>query len=61
MAAPRLPGGGIFLAVGWPGQWTSSFVRDAEQAVSIKAGQELAQVYLKPGEQIRAPLLALLF
>ena len=56
-----MPGGGIILAVGWPGQWASAFVRDGKNALRIVAGQELTHLSLKSGEKIRTPLIALLF
>jgi alpha-galactosidase len=56
-----MPGGGVMLAVGWPGQWAASFSRDAERGLRIAAGQELTHLALKPGEQVRAPLAALVF
>ncbi|HZZ42350.1 MAG TPA: alpha-galactosidase [Tepidisphaeraceae bacterium] len=57
----QLPGGGVILAVGWPGQWASSFTRDDKTGLRIKAGQELTHLSLKPGEEIRTPLMAMLF
>jgi alpha-galactosidase len=56
----QMPGGGVFLAVGWPGQWASSFVRDAGQGLHVVAGQQTTHFYLKPGEAVRSPLIALL-
>lgn len=55
------PGGGVFIAIGWPGQWFSSFTRDAHQNLHVEAGQETIRLSLKPGEMIRSPLIALLF
>src|SRR6266446_7882228 len=55
------PGGGVIIAVGWPGQWEASFTRDDDRGVQIKAGQQLTHLYLNPGEEIRTPLIALLF
>jgi alpha-galactosidase len=55
------PGGGILLAIGWPGQWATSFTRDAANGVRIVAGQELTRLVLKPGETVRTPLIAMLF
>jgi alpha-galactosidase len=55
------PGGGILLAVGWPGQWAASFAREAANGVRVVAGQELTRLVLKPGEVIRSPLIAMLF
>lgn len=57
----QMPGGGVFLAIGWPGQWASSFVRDAGNSLHFTAGQELFRSYLRPGEEIRSPLIALLY
>jgi alpha-galactosidase len=57
----QFPGGGVFAAIGWPGQWASSFVRDEAAGLRIVAGQELTHLVLKPGEAIRAPLVALVF
>jgi alpha-galactosidase len=57
----QMPGSGLLLAVGWPGQWATAFVRDTERSLRIVAGQELTHLYLKPGEEIRTPLIALLF
>ncbi|MFA6240067.1 MAG: alpha-galactosidase [Candidatus Hydrogenedentales bacterium] len=56
-----MPGGGVILAVGWPGQWATSFTRDGGNGIQIVAGQELTHLRLKPGEEIRTPLMALLF
>jgi alpha-galactosidase len=57
----QMPEGGVILAVGWPGQWASEFARDAGQGLRIQAGQQLTHLTLKPGEEIRTPLIALLF
>ena len=56
-----MPGGGVFIAVGWPGQWAATFTRDAGRGLRVVAGQELTHLALRPGEQIRTPLIALLF
>lgn len=57
----QFPGGGLFVAIGWPGQWASSFVRDEAAGLRIVAGQELTHLVLKPREEIRTPLTAMLF
>jgi alpha-galactosidase len=57
----QMPGRGVILAVGWPGQWAASFSRDEGNGVRIVAGQERTHLYLKPGEEIRTPLIVLLF
>jgi alpha-galactosidase len=55
------PGGGVILAVGWPGQWETTFTRDHERGLQVKAGQQLTHLVLKPGEEIRTPSITLLF
>ena len=57
----QMPGRGLLLAIGWPGQWAASFTRDATNGLRIVAGQELTRLVLKPGETIRSPLIAMLF
>jgi alpha-galactosidase len=58
----ELPGDdGVILAVGWPGQWDSHFSRDKEDRLRIRAGQEGTHFKLLPGEEIRSPLVAMLF
>jgi alpha-galactosidase len=57
----QMPGGGAILAIGWPGQWASSFSRDTANNLRVQAGQELTSMYLKPGEEIRTPMIALFF
>jgi alpha-galactosidase len=54
-------GGGLILAIGWPGQWASSFTRDAANGLRIQAGQQLTHLILNPGEEIRTPLIGMLF
>jgi alpha-galactosidase len=54
-------GGGVVVAVGWPGQWSARLFRDGEGAVEVVAGQELTHFTLHPGEEVRAPLIALVF
>ena len=56
-----MPGGGLFVAVGWPGQWAATFDRDRGAGLRIVAGQERTHLVLRPGEEIRTPLAALLF
>jgi alpha-galactosidase len=56
-----MPGGGLILAVGWPGQWSATFSRDAGRGLRIVAGQERTHLVLRPGEEVRSPLAAFLF
>ena len=57
----QLSGGGVLLAIGWPGQWASAFVRDQQAGLHVTAGQELLNASLNPGEEIRSPLIAMVF
>ncbi|NQU23780.1 MAG: alpha-galactosidase [Candidatus Nealsonbacteria bacterium] len=52
---------GVILAVGWPGQWAAEFARDNDTGIHVRAGQELTHFKLRPGEEVRTPLIALLF
>ena len=54
-------GEGLILVVGWPGQWAAEFTRDGTTAVRIRAGQEKTHLVLRPGEEIRTPLIVLEF
>jgi alpha-galactosidase len=55
------PGEGLIVALGWPGQWAAQFTRDEGPALHVRAGQELTHFRLLPGEEVRTPLVALLF
>lgn len=56
-----MPGGGLILALGWPGQWSATFARDTQDVVRVTGGQQLTHFKLRRGEGARAPLMALLF
>ena len=111
-----MPGGGLIFAIGWPGQWACSFIRDDQRSLRhtdslepgepakspspalkgtlspsegerdgvrgrssaprhtpiqadgsvvpslrVVAGQQVTHLFLKPGEEIRTPLIAALF
>ena len=55
------PGEGTIIAVGWPGQWAASFTRDEGTRLQVRVGQELTHFKLLPGEEVRTPLVALVF
>lgn len=55
----NFPGGGLTLAIGWPGQWRVRFQPD-EDGVGIQAGQEQTHLRLLPGEAIRTPRVTLM-
>jgi alpha-galactosidase len=57
----QMPGGGLIFAIGWPGQWACSLTRDGQRGLRIVAGQQVTHLFLKPGEEIRTPLIAALF
>jgi alpha-galactosidase len=52
-------GGGAVVAIGWPGQWAAAFGRDRAGAPWVRGGQELTHFALRPGEEVRGPLIAL--
>ena len=45
------PGAGLIVAVGWPGQWTAQFARDAATGLRVRAGQELTRLTLTPARK----------
>ena len=51
---------GAIFAIGWPGQWEASFVRDAGRALQLQAGQQNVRFELLPGEEVRTPRIAML-
>lgn len=53
------PNGGVMMGVGWPGQWATSFTRNSTNGLQITAGQQTTSLYLKPGEQVRSPMVSL--
>jgi alpha-galactosidase len=54
-------GHGVIVVVGWPGQWSSLWTRDADTGLRVQAGQELTHFTLLPGEEVRSPLVVLQF
>lgn len=52
--------GGVLMAIGWQGQWKSSFTYK-NGVTTFTAGQETLNTYLKDGETIRTPLMAFVF
>ena len=55
-----MDGRGLIGAVGWPGRWQMSFTRSSEKEISVSAGMQDTHISLKPGEQIRTPLILLM-
>lgn len=54
-------GGGVIASVGWPGQWAAEYTRTSPSSVRFVAGQEITRFKLHPGEEVRSPLIALLW
>jgi alpha-galactosidase len=52
---------GLILAIGWPAQWAAEFECNKTNTLSIYAGQELTNFKLNPGEEVRSPMIVLLF
>ena len=53
---------GIVMAVGWPGQWSSEWIRQEDgTGVRVIAGQEVTHFRLHAGEEVRSPLIAVQF
>ena len=50
-------GEGMIMVIGWPGQWSSLWTRDAENGLHVTAGQELTHFVLYPHEEVRSPLI----
>jgi alpha-galactosidase len=57
----EMPGEGVIVSIGWSGQWTASLVRDGGTELMVRAGMELTNLKLYPGEEIRTPRMSLLF
>ena len=55
------PGEGVIVVIGWPGQWAAQFTRDATAGLRVRGGQELTHFKLRPGEEVRSPLVTLQF
>jgi alpha-galactosidase len=52
---------GVFTAIGWSGQWASSFEHVAQGVLQVRAGMEKTHLRLHPGEEIRSPRILQLF
>ena len=54
-------GCGLLLGMGWPGQWRAGFHSGIRGELRVTGGQEIAHMVLRPGEEIRTPLVVLMF
>ena len=55
----RTSAGSVFAAIGWPGQWRARFDAD-RSGVRFRAGQQILDTVLLPGESVRTPLTTFL-
>jgi alpha-galactosidase len=55
------PKTGAVIAIGWPGHWSAEFKEESPRRLRVTAGQDGVRFTLHPGEQVRSPLIALLF
>src|SRR5690606_26243346 len=49
----------MIIVVGWAGQWAAQFACDPGRGLRVTAGQETTQFKLRPGEEVRTPLVVL--
>jgi alpha-galactosidase len=52
---------GRIISLGWPGQWSANFSTDAINNITITGGQETTSTTLNSGEEIRTPMMDMLF
>jgi len=52
---------GMIFVVSWAGQWAAQFARNEGNGLQLRAGQGLTHFTLKPGEEVRTPMIVLQF
>jgi len=52
---------GLVTAIGWSGDWKADFSYPSRSKTVMKAGMANLKLYLKPGEEISAPSVCLLY
>ena len=52
---------GVAMAIGWTGRWNATLKGVTSLEFRMNAGLEKANFYLKPGEEVRTPLVATIF
>jgi alpha-galactosidase len=52
---------GIMVAIGWTGKWYANVEQVNEKTVALRSGMEKMKTILYPKEEIRTPLICLLF
>ncbi|MGN1214702.1 MAG: glycoside hydrolase family 36 protein [Candidatus Cryptobacteroides sp.] len=56
----KTPSGGMVFAIGWTGAWRADINRPCEDVFSVSTGLKNLSTYLRPGEEIRTPLTAMI-
>lgn len=56
----KTPTGGMVFAIGWTGSWRADVTRPSEDRFSVATGLKNLSTYLRPGEEIRTPLTAMI-
>ena len=51
---------GVFVSIGWSGQWKTDFRRPNETNLEFESGMEVLSTILYPGESIRTPRVLLM-
>ena len=51
---------GVFVAIGWSGQWSAEFTRTNSKELTVSAGMEKISTILYPGEKMRSPRVLLM-
>ena len=53
--------GGVIAVLSWAGQWAAQFSRDEGRGLRMTGGQEATSFRLRPGEEVRSPMIVLQF
>ena len=48
---------GLFVGIGWTGEWAATFAREDDGATALVAGIRQMRASLEPGEEIRTPAI----
>jgi alpha-galactosidase len=55
------PGRGIMAGIGWTGGWKAVVRKTGPRGISLEAGMPMTRFRLHPGEEVRIPMISLLF
>lgn len=56
----KTPEGGMVFAIGWTGTWKADIIRPSDDMFTVSTGLKNLDTYLRPGEEIRTPLTAMI-